>query len=410
MRRWVHRDPSPAGSPQPVHGQRLLEARRRTRWATAHGLLVGRHRERERLGRSSPRPWPPGAGGSSSWSARPASGRPGSSPSWSQKHGPGHGTDWTENHSYLVGEPYGLARRHPERIAGDLGLDPGTLVRNLFATANIPADRIARYAGAIAAVARERRSPVGRPSRPSPPSIRRSSGRVPGDHHVPDGPAGRARTAGLGRRPPLGGRLERADARFLVRAVADLPTVVCGDPARHLPEWVTLPHVDVIELAGLDPLGRESSPGRSPAGPSIRSGAADHERTEGTCSSSRRSGRSTTRATSSSGTGATASPRAPDRRHRSACERSWGPASTRCRPGPGLGVASVVGVSFDVPTIEALLERTIEPVLFERLAERHWSSRTGGPMPGGSATRSSRRGLRGAPRHPPPCTPWPPTM
>ncbi len=62
---------------------------------------------------------------------------------------------WTENLSFRAGEPYGHVRLFAERVADEMGTDPGSLARALLFGPNVAPDEIARMAGAIAAIARD---------------------------------------------------------------------------------------------------------------------------------------------------------------------------------------------------------------------------------------------------------------
>lgn len=62
---------------------------------------------------------------------------------------------WSENVSYRTGEPYGHARLFVERVADELGTDPGTLARLFLLGGDVPPDRARRMAGAVAAMARD---------------------------------------------------------------------------------------------------------------------------------------------------------------------------------------------------------------------------------------------------------------
>ncbi len=62
---------------------------------------------------------------------------------------------WTENVSYATGDPYGYARQFAERVADEQGTDPGSLTRLLLFGAEADPAAVRRYAGAIAAIARD---------------------------------------------------------------------------------------------------------------------------------------------------------------------------------------------------------------------------------------------------------------
>jgi class 3 adenylate cyclase len=62
---------------------------------------------------------------------------------------------WTENVSYGRGEPYRWARLFAQVIADEHGVDSGSLVRRWLFTDDQPSDIRRRYGGAIAAIARD---------------------------------------------------------------------------------------------------------------------------------------------------------------------------------------------------------------------------------------------------------------
>ncbi len=67
----------------------------------------------------------------------------------------GFAWSWTENVSYARGEPYRWARRFAQVVADEHGVDSGTLVRRFLFTDDLdPASR-RRFGGAIAAIARD---------------------------------------------------------------------------------------------------------------------------------------------------------------------------------------------------------------------------------------------------------------
>jgi len=164
---------------------------------------------------------------------------------------------WTENVSYSTGEPYGYARLFAERVAEELGTDPGLMTRQLLFEPDVRPETIRRYASAVAAIAREaafsgwEAEQLLVPADPREVAARllevaaRFAIRlaelygprvvVVDDYHWLD-------------------RSSIALADALIRAVATLPflVLVTRRPA-PLPAWAGLPHVELIVLRGLDP-------------------------------------------------------------------------------------------------------------------------------------------------------------
>ena len=79
---------------------------------------------------------------------------------------------WVDNVSYGSREPYRFGRALAQAVADEHGTDSGTMTRRLLFTADVPAERAQRWAGAIAAIARDAGSPAGRRRRSSSRLIR----------------------------------------------------------------------------------------------------------------------------------------------------------------------------------------------------------------------------------------------
>jgi class 3 adenylate cyclase len=62
---------------------------------------------------------------------------------------------WTENVSYGRGEPYRFARLFAQTVADEHGVDSGTFARRLLFTEDLAPEDARRYGGAIAAIARD---------------------------------------------------------------------------------------------------------------------------------------------------------------------------------------------------------------------------------------------------------------
>jgi class 3 adenylate cyclase len=67
----------------------------------------------------------------------------------------GFGWTWTENVSYGTGEPYRFLRAFAQTLADEHGTDSGSLARRLLFTDDLDPATAQRYAGGIAAIARE---------------------------------------------------------------------------------------------------------------------------------------------------------------------------------------------------------------------------------------------------------------
>jgi class 3 adenylate cyclase len=163
---------------------------------------------------------------------------------------------WTENLSYRSVEPYASTRAFVEEIAAEFGVDAGTLARRLVLGADLEPAAARRYGGAIAVLARE-------------------AGIDGWEAELADAPADPSTTAAillevgahfLRRLAELGGprvivlddlHWEDPSSRpltaHLIAGCSELPFLVVATlrPGR-LPAWATLPHVEVVELGGLD--------------------------------------------------------------------------------------------------------------------------------------------------------------
>ncbi len=163
---------------------------------------------------------------------------------------------WTEHVSYRSGEPYASSRTFVDRVAEELGLDAGSLARRLVLGDVRDPEAVGRYAGAIAVLAREAGIDgweVELALAPPDPAAVATTLLEVGDRFL-------RRLAELeGRRVIVLDDLHWEDAAsrpistHLIAGAPDLPFLVLATtrPGR-LPDWATLPHVEVIELGGLD--------------------------------------------------------------------------------------------------------------------------------------------------------------
>jgi adenylate cyclase len=177
-----------------------------------------------------------------------------------EARGLGFAWTWTENLSYTTGEYYAFARTFAQRIADEQGTDSGTFARRLLFTPEVDETTWRRLAGAVAAIARDADftgweaeaalAPV------DPARVRRSLAEVT-DRYI-------RRLAKLGGPRAIviddvhwADRSSRPLLDRLVRIVGEIPFVifVTTRPGGPVPSWAPLPHVEVIELAGLDEQG-----------------------------------------------------------------------------------------------------------------------------------------------------------
>jgi class 3 adenylate cyclase len=163
---------------------------------------------------------------------------------------------WTENVSYRSTEPYASTRAFVDRLAEEFGTDAGALARRLVldGSRDEAADR--RFAGAIAILAREAGIEGWEAElalAPADPATVVATLLEVGERFL-------RRLAELeGRRVIVLDDLHWEDASsrpltaHLIAGCPDLPYLVLATtrPGR-LPDWADLPHVEVIELSGLD--------------------------------------------------------------------------------------------------------------------------------------------------------------
>jgi len=176
-----------------------------------------------------------------------------------EARGLGFAWTWTENLSYTTGEYYAFARTFAQRIADEQGTDSGSFARRLLFTPDVDEATWRRLAGAVAAIARDAEF-SGWEAEASlvpadPARVRRSLTEL-ADRYV-------RRLAKLGPRAIVIDDVHWADRSSqplldrLVRIVAELPFVVLitTRPGGPVPGWAPLPHVEVLQLSGLDERG-----------------------------------------------------------------------------------------------------------------------------------------------------------
>lgn len=168
----------------------------------------------------------------------------------------GFGWTWVDNVSYGSGQPYRLVRRLTEWLGDEVGLDAGGYVRDLLFTPDLDPAVQRRFAGAIAALARDAAmggweaeatlAPV------DPSEVVAALRDVSAEFS--------RRMAERGPRVAVIDDLHWADPaslpllEMLARACAALPLIlVVGARPGPVPHWLGLDHVIHLELHGLGP-------------------------------------------------------------------------------------------------------------------------------------------------------------
>jgi adenylate cyclase len=177
-----------------------------------------------------------------------------------EARGLGFAWTWTENLSYTSGEYYAFARTFAQRIADEQGTDSGSFARHLLFTPDMDEATWRRLAGAVAAIARDAEfsgwEAEASLAPADPARVRRSLAEL-ADRYI-------RRLAKLGGPRAIiiddvhwADRSSRPLLDRLVRIVAELPFVVLitTRPGGPVPGWAPLPHVEVLELTGLDERG-----------------------------------------------------------------------------------------------------------------------------------------------------------
>ncbi|HEX7472522.1 MAG TPA: adenylate/guanylate cyclase domain-containing protein [Candidatus Limnocylindrales bacterium] len=178
-----------------------------------------------------------------------------------EARGLGFAWTWIENLSYTTGESYGFARMFAQRVADEAGTDSGAYARRLLFSDDIDEASARRFAGGIAAVARDAAFSGWEAEAAlvpaDPAEIRHDLGEV-SERYV------RRLVELAGPRALVIDDLHWMDASSeplvdrLLRTVADLPmTVFVTTRPTSLPPWAENDHVETMTLAGLDTAGTE---------------------------------------------------------------------------------------------------------------------------------------------------------
>jgi adenylate cyclase len=289
----------------------------------------------------------------------------------------GFGWTWTENVSYARGEPYRWARQFAQAAADEHGVDSGSLVRRFLFGEEVPADIRRRYGGAIAAIARDAAF----------------SGWEAESADMPSDPADVAATLVEVAAAYVDRLLDTTGPRVLViddlqwvdpssagmvdlvvQRTTDHPLLVlAASRPGALPDWVSLPAVQELDLVGL------AEPETARLATLVARAALDadgarsiHERTGGNPLFVRE----TVRAFLDDGT----------LRWRDGLVALVGSSGSRLpvtlrallgaridslptRARAALGVASVLGFTFRVSEVEDLLGAPLEPAALEHLVD-----------------------------------------
>ena len=290
------------------------------------------------------------------------------------------GFRWTvvENVSYGTSEPYRFARAFAQTIADEQGTDSGSYARRLLFTDDLPPDQARRLAGAIAAMAREAAFSGWEAEAslaPTKPADVRSGVLEMSLRYI------RRLAETVGPRLVVIDDLHWADDSSLpiielfVQTASSLPFVLLlGTRSGVLPAWLDRDDVERILLGGLD-RDEVGALAESVAGASLADEDARlvHERTAGNPLFVNE----TIRAMLDDGR-----LEIQDGRARLHGNRGDGPLPVTLRallgaridalPEPSrevIGVASVIGVSFDRPAVEALTGRRVRGPILKRLLD-----------------------------------------
>jgi adenylate cyclase len=292
----------------------------------------------------------------------------------------GAGFRWTvvENVSYGTGEPYRFARAFAQAIADEQGTDSGSYARQLLFTDDIPPDQARRLAGAIAAIAREAAFSGWEEEAslaPTKPVEVRAGVLETSLRYT------RRLAETLGPRIIVIDDLHWADhssmpiIELLAQTARSVPFVfLFGTRSGALPSWLDRDDVERIVLSGLD-RQEVGALAASVTGASMTDEDARvvHERTAGnplfvneTIRAMLEDGRLEIH----------------DGRARLHSDRGYGPLPVTLRALLGaridalpetarevIGVASVVGVSFERPMLEALIARRLRSSILKRLLD-----------------------------------------
>lgn len=178
-----------------------------------------------------------------------------------EARGLGFAWTWAENLSYTTGESYAFARTFAQRVADEAGTDSGSYARRLLFSDDIDDASARRYAGGIAAVAREAAFSGWEAEAalvpPDAARVRQDLGDV-SERYV------RRLVEIAGPRVIVIDDLHWLDASSaplvdrLLRTVADLPVAIfVTTRPTPLPDWTELVHVEALALEGLDASGTE---------------------------------------------------------------------------------------------------------------------------------------------------------
>lgn len=193
---------------------------------------------------------------------------------------------WTENVSYGTGEPYRFIRHFAQVIADEQATDSGAFARRLLFTNDLEPDQARRFAGAIAAVARDADFSGWEAEEALAPT---DPGEVISAVLEVSLQYSRRLSAEFGPRVIVVDDLHWADRSSrpmidqLVREAPDLRfLVLIGTRPGRQPAWAEYAHVTWVELSGLDRDETDQLAGElagSPLHP--RDSARLHERTDG---------------------------------------------------------------------------------------------------------------------------------
>ena len=289
---------------------------------------------------------------------------------------------WVDNVSYGAREPYRFGRALAQAIADEHGTDSGAMTRRLLFTSDVPRDRARRWAGAIAAIARDAAFSGWEEEAPLVPAdpalvaeaIHELAGRYASRLVDVSGPRIVFIDDLHWLDPSSAGMVDA-----LVRVTGERPfAIVIGTRPGPTPADASLAGVERLRVAGLDePDTRRLAAvvAGSELGPS--DGRRLHQRTAGNPLFITETIRAIFLPGVAGEADAPADGRLPDD---DGTVRPGLPMTLRALLGARidalteeartvLRVASVIGVSFAVPVVDDVLGDHVEPTVYDRLAE-----------------------------------------
>ena len=279
------------GKSRPISVYRLRDERRRARNVGSQGVrLVGRDAERARLAEMIRRTAATGRGGAILLRGEAGVGKSRLLLEMeTEARAAGFAWSWVDNAPHLVDSPYRGVRSLVDWLADEKGANPGVLGRQMLFGANPDEETSGLILAAVTVLARDSEMlllPEEGWSQPAmgiaDPAQLVAALRLATDHWVSSLVAEQPRVVVIDDFHWLDPS-SRLLMDEMVRIAGDLPLIVLtGTRPPLTPDWVGLPHVEVINLGGLDPAATQEL-GRIVGGAELDPDSASwlYERTAG---------------------------------------------------------------------------------------------------------------------------------